>query len=99
MGAARNQNNAKIPPGPTASGPGGQNTNNAKKPRRDPTVPQRYRGSSAGRISSERNYLTPPGPTAIAVRTRGARLMNGGSGHGGNGHVAAAAAVEAVVVM
>ena len=34
-------------------GPGGQNTNNAKKPRRDPTVPQRYRGSSAVRGDSE----------------------------------------------
>ena len=48
-----NQNNAKSPPEPTAVGLGGQNTNNAKKPRRDPTVPQRYRGSSAVRGDSE----------------------------------------------
>ena len=80
------QNNAKKPPGPpTAVGPGGQNTNRVmqkiKKPRRDPTVPQ---CSEVQRELGGANFIgtqpSSPGPTANAVRIRGAQLLNGGSG-------------------
>ena len=52
-----NQNNAKVPPDPTTVGPGGKYKKRKKSPVETPTVPQRYRGSSAGKfvISSERN--------------------------------------------
>ena len=65
------QNNAKKNPGPTTVGPGGQNTNNAKK-----TPPRSHRTPEVQRELGGANFigtqLSPPGPTAIAVRTRGA---------------------------
>ena len=73
MGAAEkmNQSNAKGPQDPTAVGPGGQNTNNAKK-----APPRSHRTSEVQRELGGANFigsqLSSPGPTANAVRTRGA---------------------------
>ena len=91
-----NQNNAKSPPDPTAVGPGGKIQITQKKPRRDPTVPQRYRGSSAGLI--HRNATKPPGshrkcgenPGGLVDQTVAVVMV---------ATVAVAAAVEVVVVM
>ena len=51
--------------------------------------PRPHRTSEVQRELGGANFigtqLSPPGPTANAVRTRGAQLINGGGGHGGNG--------------
>ena len=50
-----NQNNAKIPPGPTAVGPGGKYKERKKSPAETPTRTSEVQRELGGANSSERN--------------------------------------------
>ena len=65
-----NQITQKSPPNPTAVGPGGKNKKMQKSPAEIPPYLRGTEGARRGKFIG--TQLSPPGPTANAVRTRGA---------------------------